>query len=336
MMYIIEKIKPGIAWITKLSQNKAIRISLQVIILVLCLLYLANNLLTIKSSQVEINPNILVIVLSCGFSILSVIFGALGFYLTLHAFFILIKWHEAVNIHLQSNLAKYIPGYAWQLIGKAYLTRKTGTSIRLVGLVMTLELLQILITGIFIALIFLPVELLNRWQIGISLIHLLPAIRVISFALLLLFPFCITWIINKSRAFDQTNHSNPLVLLGALISMLVGWLFLGYSYWLLGRGLFTVIFEQFNFYIFTLAASYLIGLAIIIVPGSIGVRESVMVWLLGPVVGAPQAVIIAALSRVIITISELLSAFTFQLITRGWNNPKVLEVQSDPDQRDEL
>jgi uncharacterized membrane protein YbhN (UPF0104 family) len=108
----------------------------------------------------------------------------------------------------------------------------------------------------------------------------------------------------------------------------------GYSFWLLGKSLITVTTDQLFIFVFTLAASFLIGLAIIIVPGSIGVRESVMVWLLGPVVGAPQAVIIAALARFTVTLSELFSAFVFRLIKRGWNNPKVLDTDSNTDGRD--
>ena len=58
------------------------------------------------------------------------------------------------------------------------------------------------------------------------------------------------------------------------------------------------------------------ALAVLIVPGSIGVRESIMVMILGPVLGAPLAVIIAALARLVLTLSELVSALGFRLAQR--------------------
>jgi uncharacterized membrane protein YbhN (UPF0104 family) len=116
--------------------------------------------------------------------------------------------------------------------------------------------------------------------------------------------------------------------------MFVGWLLFGYSFWLLGNALFQVNIDQLFIFIFTLSASFLIGLAVVIMPGSIGIRESIMVWLLGPVVGAPQAVIIATVARVTVTLSELISALAFKVLKRSLNNPKVLEPRVNLDRRE--
>jgi len=335
-MKIIEWFKPWIEKIKKLLLNRWFRSAIQISILALCAIYLINNLQSIKSAQVEFHVNFYLLILSCGITICTVLLGALGFYLTLKAMIIPINWIEAINIHLQSNLAKYIPGYAWQLVGKAYLTQRRGVSVRLVGLAMTIELIQLLLAGIFVTFLSLPVGLSASWRVGNLISIFLPIIRVISFVIFLLFPFCVSWIISKTRIINQNVSTNPMILFGASLSILASWVLFGYSFWLLGKTFFPVSIDQLPLFVFTLAASFLIGLAIVIVPGSIGVRESIMVWFLGPIVGAPQAVIIAAFSRVIVTISEILSAYAFRIVTRKWNNPKVLEVQSNPEQRDEL
>jgi len=326
-MNIIDRFRPWIAKIKKLLLKRWFRSALQISILALCAIYLITNFQSIKSAHVEFHINIYLLVLSCVVTICTVLLGAFGFFLTLKAMSIPINWIEAINIHLQSNLAKYIPGYAWQLIGKAYLTKRTGVSGGLVGLAMTIELVQLLLAGMCVALLSLPVDAVVNWR-GWNLISsFLPIIRFIFLGIFLLFPFSVSWILNKSKIIKHTVNANPVVLLGAALSMFTSWILFGYSFWLLGTTFFPISIDQLLMFVFTLAASILIGLAIVIVPGSIGVRESIMVWFLGPIVGAPQAVIIAALSRVVVTISELVSAFAFQVVKRDWNNPKVLDYK---------
>lgn len=92
----------------------------QLLIIGMCSIYLIDNLKGIRASQLDITINVPLIILSVITTILAVFLGAYGFYLVLRAMYISINWFEAMNVHLQSNLAKYIPGYAWQLIGKAY------------------------------------------------------------------------------------------------------------------------------------------------------------------------------------------------------------------------
>jgi uncharacterized membrane protein YbhN (UPF0104 family) len=146
--------------------------------------------------------------------------------------------------------------------------------------------------------------------------------------------FGINMILNSSKRTSKTKSVKPLVLLGASLSMFVGWILFGYSFWLIGNAFFQVNIDNLFTFIFTLSASFLIGLAVVIMPGSIGVRESIMVWLLGPVIGAPQAVIIATIARITVTISELVSAFAFKVLKRSLNNPKVLDPRDNLDRRE--
>jgi uncharacterized membrane protein YbhN (UPF0104 family) len=323
----VDRIRPWMEKIKNLLLNRWFRLAVQISILVLCAIYLINNLQSIKSAHVDFHVNIYLLIISCGITICTVLLGAFGFYLTLKAMSIPINWSEAINIHLQSNLAKYIPGYAWQLIGKAYLTKRTGVSVGLVGMTMTIELIQLLLAGMCVAFLSLTADISVRWGIGNLIGSYLPVIRFFSIVIFLLFPIGVSWILKKTKINNQTVSANPMVLLGASLSMFASWILFGYSFWLIGKTFFPVSISQLLVFVFTMAASVIIGLAIVIVPGSIGVRESIMVWLLGPIIGGPQAVIIAAISRVNITISELVSAFAFKAVTRHRNNPKVLEYK---------
>ncbi len=330
-MRLSDLIKPWIEQLKKIAQNRWVRLCVQLLILTLCTIYLVDNLKSINSQGYEIHINILLLIISTALTVLAVFLGALGFTLVLKAFAVPLKWVDALNIHLQSNLAKYIPGYAWQLVGKAYLTNSAGVAPGLVGLSMTIELIQLVFSGLVLLILTLPASIISRWHMAGSIVILLPFLRVFAIALFIALPFGWSWILRKTIQSNRINHLNPLILLSASVCELVGWLIFGYSFWLLSSSIVLVGASQLLFFVFTLTASILIGLAVIIVPASIGVREAVIVWFIGPLVGAAPAVIIAALARITVTLSELISAYGFRLVRRRVNNPKVLvrEIKSE-------
>ena len=301
-MTLFDRVNPWVAQAKKLVGNRWVRISIQILILALCAIYLVNNLQSIKSANVQIKVNVYLIIASLAMTIAVVFLGALGYFLTLRSFTIPIAWSQAFNIHLQSNLAKYIPGYAWQLVGKAYLTGDAGYSIGLVGMAMATELFLLVMTGMLALIVCLPADFLSRFRIEINPNGLIPDLRLLAILLLIIISLGGYWLLKRSQKLVHSKEVKPLRLLAASASMLAGWILFGFSFWLLGKALFTVSIQELYLYVFTLSASILIGLAVVIVPGSIGIRESIMVWMLGPSIGAPQAVIVAALARVIVTL----------------------------------
>ena len=328
-MTLTDRLLPLFTRAKKLVQNRWFRITIQVLILILCAVYLFTNLRSIRSSNLEIKFIFYLMAASLAITVGVVFLGALGYYLTLRAFRLPIQWNKAFNIHLQSNLAKYIPGYAWQLVGKAYLTGEAGYSIRSVSLVMVVELAQLVLTGLLTAVLCLPAGFLARFGIAINPVGWIPDLRFIGVFLLVVISLAGYWVLRQSRKLVQAREIDWMRLAGSSASMLAGWILFGFSFWLLGKALFPVTLQQLYVYVFTLSASILIGLAVVIVPASIGVRESIMVWVLGPLIGAPQAVIFAALARVIVTLSEILSAYAFKLVRPGLINPKGLDVDKD-------
>ncbi len=114
----------------------------------------------------------------------------------------------------------------------------------------------------------------------------------------------------------------PSMIVAASLVSVRAWRFFGLSYWLLGASLTPLSYARIPLFVFTLSASLIISLLTIFVPGGIGVRESIMVFILGAqFLPAPVAVIIAALSRVVVILSELLSALLIVFINRQpWKN----------------
>ncbi len=291
-----------------------LRIAVQALIVLFCLVYLAANLRTIREAQVTLNWGWVVLSELCAIG--SVLLGALGWWLILGAVSQPLAWAEAARIHVFSTLAKYLPGYAWQLLGKAYLTQQAGVPGRAVAAAMLLELAQLVLGGLWLGALAWPGTLVPGWLGTVSLTGWLWAARIGLLLILAGLPFATAWLLKRRPRLAPEVRILPGRLLAAALVIVIGWLFLSLSYWMLGAALRPLPLAQFGLFTFTLAASMLIGLAVLIVPGSIGVRESIMVMILGPALGAPLAVIVAVLSRLVWTLSELLSALGFRIWQR--------------------
>src|SRR5262249_41380778 len=94
----------------------------------------------------------------------------------------------------------------------------------------------------------------------------------------------------------------------ATLLFLPVWLLLGASFWLCARGLVTVPAHDFAYYMGAFAVAWLAGLFAIYAPGGLGVREAVLVALLGGRIGAANALIVAAASRLILILVDVLLA----------------------------
>jgi uncharacterized membrane protein YbhN (UPF0104 family) len=253
-----------------------------------------------------------------GITIIAVFLGALGWWLILLSLQQEINWQSAARVHLNSNLAKYLPGYAWQLVGKAYLTKQMGVSTGAIGIGMALELLLLVLTGIWVMVVFIPVEMIGNWiELEANLFSdILPWMIVVLSLLLIGLPVTISWFIKKNRKLSATLSVNPRILFAATLSILTGWILFGISFWCLGSSLMPFNFTDIKLFTFTLATSFLVGLAVLFVPGGIGIRESLMVFFLGPFMTGPIAVLVATISRIVLVLCELTSALIMNLYTK--------------------
>lgn len=300
-----------------LFRNRWLRIGLQVVVLALSLAYLAANLAQAGEAGRGVQLHYGRLALAWALAMGSVLLGAAAWRLTLRGLGLPAGWKESLRAHLLSNLAKYAPGYAWQLLGKAYLTRQMGLSARAIGLAMLLELGQLVSIGLVLAVVSLPAGLALPWAGAAGLAQSLHRCRWFALPFLALIPLALILARKRNLAFGLELKIAPGMILAASLAIAAGWLLLGASFWLLGAALLPLTAADFPFFLFTLAASFLIGLAIVVAPGSLGVRESLMVYLLRSAqVPAPTAVLVAALSRLVITLAELASAFLVEVFVR--------------------
>lgn len=317
---LFEKSKQVIEFIRGNLENRWIRAAVQLTILTFSIIYLIRSYQSVDLSNLRITLDASQIAWSFIITLGAIFLGGLGWWLTLISVNYKISLLDAIRIHLISNLAKYIPGYAWQLLSKGYLTKRTGASTMVTGVSMTLELLQIFITGTGLIILFFPVELFHTNPIYIRFEGYLTYIKIGLFLTACLLPVLLPKIVRSINPIATKIRINTYPLVLSSLSILSGWLLFGIAFWLLGNAVQPISVVDIPIFIFTLAASFLIGLLIIVIPASIGVRESLMVFFLANILPAPIAVIIASLSRLILTICELVSAGGVRLFNKMSKN----------------
>jgi hypothetical protein len=135
------------------------------------------------------------------------------------------------------------------------------------------------------------------------------------------------WLLLKIKVPVSKIELKPYWISIATIS--ASWWLLSFAFWVLGAAFTTISLSEYPTYAFALTMSILIGLAILILPSGIGIRESLMVILLQPVLSAPMAVLVAATFRLITIFCDFISALAISLLYRRYKNLSVIPQQNN-------
>jgi len=190
-----------------------------------------------------------------------------------------LRW---AGIFFQAQLGKYIPGSVWQYAGRAAVSRTYGIPGRAVGLSLPIEF-----AASAIAAGAMAGFLLGWW------------------GALILAGVAIALVPGETIARDRRA---TVATIRATLLFLPVWLLLGMSFWLCARGLVAVPAHDLAYYMGAFAVAWLAGLVAIYAPGGLGVREAVLVALLGGRIGAANALVVAAASRLILILVDVLLA----------------------------
>lgn len=216
---------------------------------------------------------------------------------------------KGMRIHLLANVAKYAPGYLWQILGKVYLSERQSVSRkRAVGSV-GVEFSLIVATGTLLALVTLP----STGLLGSSL---LPSLGP-GLALILVPPAALPFLLpllQRVSSWSQIRERFPIVseldytsLVGVTVAIYLTWLVLGAGFVLLIGSVYPISINDIPRYIFALTVSFILGLLALFAPSGIGVRESAMAFLLGSCMPLSVASVIAILARVVTMLADVAS-----------------------------
>ena len=218
----------------------------------------------------------------------------------------------SMRVHLRSNVTKYVPGFAWQIVGKAYLTRAEGVPAQIVGVAIGLEFGLLLVTGVFLAALLLPAGYLELSRPP----SYLPALRLVVALLMAFILAGLPWLARVWTTYARRKKWSrwemevwPGAIWSASGGLVAGWLLLGLAFHLLVVAVYPVNWQVLPVSIFSLIVSFLVSLLVIFIPSGIGVREGAMAYLMGSVVPAAPASAIAILARLSLVICETIGFF---------------------------
>jgi len=222
--------------------------------------------------------------------------------------------YRAVYIWFVSNLGRYLPGKMWQIAGMAVLARMDGVPAMEAAFSSVLGQVICLLSGAALGLVFLPADLAGKYASLLAWARLgLPVVLAFLYP-----PFLnrlLAWI---SSLTGKPLASRPLRLRDLLLFFtlnLVVWLVYGlcFHYFILSvvPEAKLSLFDSIGIY----AVGYIIGFLAVFAPGGIGVRELLFTGLLSGSLGVMSATVVALVSRIWLTLAEMVPLVIMLLIS---------------------
>jgi len=227
---------------------------------------------------------------------------ALGWNLILRVLGGRLAYKRALKIFFITDLAKYVPGKVWTMVGKVYLCAKEGIPVARTSASVVIQPLVQVISGMLMFLVSLPFwtktsDFVNKLYfflplIPIGLIVLYPTImsRALNFALKRL---------KHDPVAFNIKYGDILLILLLWCGL---WILSGVTYYLLIIGIHSIPLSLLPVIIgiFSIA-----GVSQFLTPSGIGVLEGVLAVLLGLYLPVHIAILVALLARVWKTVTEL-------------------------------
>ncbi len=240
-------------------------------------------------------------ILSASFSayLLKLIAARLGANLTFRTTF---------RLFYLSQLARYIPGMLWGILGWAYLAereagvRKTSSAAALI-----LHLLFQVVSGVVVFVLTIPF-----WEDVNDTAGLIPVLLLLPLGLLLLQPRLVKRVFNLGL---RLAGEQPLdiewgyrFLLMQLTLSIVAWVGRGLASYLLINSITYCAPSKFGVIVGTFAIAWVVGLVSVLTPSGLGIMEATITLLLSFSFPIYVAAIIALLTRLMRTGSDIVCA----------------------------
>ena len=231
-----------------------------------------------------------------------------------------VSFRKAVQIIAYSLFGKYLPGKVWAALGRMYLAKEAGVQERHAALSIIVETAYQLVSALalFVFSLFFYPGLLARTYlllllIPVTLVMLVPPVfnRLVNFML--------RFLKQKPVAY-QTSLGQALVI---FLLYLAAWLVQGVGLYLLVLSIRPIGIKALLILPGAFSLSWIVGFIVIFAPGGLGVREGLFAILLNPIVPGALNIIVSLLSRLWITVGEILVfVFVFVFARLRRNNVK--------------
>jgi hypothetical protein len=226
---------------------------------------------------------------------------------------------HAARIMFLTNLARFIPGMIWQLVGVAAMAQAHAVSpVAATGGILLLQVV-LLVTGVAVGAAWAP-ALLARWAVVVPPGGLLGLTLMSIVIVVLLLPPAIPFFSRVAgqvlrRPMDWPAPPRPAFAL-YVAGLCLPWITYGIAFWLFGRGLLGAHAPGFSVAVGAFVASYVAGLIVVFAPSGLPVREAALVAALTPSIGGAAALVLAVAARLWLVGLELAVTFAVLLAHR--------------------
>lgn len=290
----------------KIKLPKFVKLIVQVIVIALTGYYIgiqiARGFPVIKSYHWNLN---IYFWLGCILLVVPYLFAPIVWWWIMRRLGANFSWGKGYRIWALSNIAKYLPGKVWHIVGRMALY-PGGKLVVMESIV--LEMGAVMIAGFWIMLLTLlltPLTLpVSKIVIGILGALTLPFIfKPILLQKVIRYP---VEKIKKERLPSQPLPFSSISFLFIFTIDIFYWFSYGFGYFLILKniGLYSSPILLSGVY----AASWTLGYISLITPGGLGIREGVFAFLLKGVLPLGIPALLALLGRIVILFTESLMA----------------------------
>lgn len=281
----------------KIRNNRKLRLFVNIALVLLIVLFLGNYFSkeweTIKNVRIHIT--ILPLAISFVLYGINYLLFIFGWHIILKSYGVNSSLLKNSYIYSSSQIAKILPTPAWFITGRLVLYQKEGVSKKIILTSTFLEIILHMLVGLVIlAFTKINFSLPLTWLYGLSII---PLILLVIFPKTLYFPFL--------EIKDHHLKRSDLLLL--ILAFVTTWIISGpfFQYLLDGLNIATPVsmITLLQIWIISSIFAYIGSLTL----GGIGVlREFSITILLGNILTPPIAVVVATISRIIMTLGNIL------------------------------
>lgn len=217
-----------------------------------------------------------------------------------------------------SEFKRYVPGSVWSVLGRVQSSQQLGHPPNVVLAGVSLEIVFISLTSLLLPaalLVGLPVFGFWRWVI----LAAIPILLVVIHPRVLSVLFRIGFRIIRKEAPVLTESLGEQ--LRVLVVYLAGWVSYGFGALFTSLAFVTLPTADLWRIFASFILAWSIGYVSLVTPMGLGIREGALLVLLGPILGAPVAGLLAVVTRLWIILTELAwvgFATTWQKLRGGW------------------
>lgn len=226
---------------------------------------------------------------------------------------------SAIRIHAASWLLKYIPGQVGSLVNKIAWAKKYNYGKKMVATSVVYENILMVFASIILSiplLVFVGDRLFQDTAILLALIAIIPMFLVCNQRIFYTIINALLQLAKRKPIGSESILSSRQIA-GNTVLYLIPRVLNGIGFVVIAAAIFTVTPDMYV----PLASSYIfasiVGMLAVFVPSGLGVREGIIVLLVGSYFSPEQAIILALIARFFSTIADIGVLVVYMTLNRG-------------------